>query len=167
MSASTGEARHSNRPGGCTSCRVYDVLTMSVSPSRTSTRRWGSSSASGSRSTEGAHGAGGHLPGHGHRHPRLPYRDRDAPDPRGRTLARAVQVRAARPRAGVPGRDGQRAWSAQHCAFEVEDLPAEVARLAADGYDLVGGIGEYEGTWRMAYVRRPEEIIVSLAERIG
>lgn len=29
-----------------------------------------------------------------------------------------------------------------------------------------GGIGEYEGEWRMAYVRGPEGIIVSLAERI-
>jgi hypothetical protein len=27
--------------------------------------------------------------------------------------------------------------------------------------------GEYEGAWRMAYVRGPEGIIVSLAERIG
>jgi len=40
-------------------------------------------------------------------------------------------------------------------------------RAAADGYRLVGGIGEYEGSWRMAYVRGPEGIIVSLAERIG
>ena len=38
---------------------------------------------------------------------------------------------------------------------------------ATEGYGLVGGIGEYEGTWRMAYVRGPEGIIVSLAERIG
>jgi hypothetical protein len=40
-------------------------------------------------------------------------------------------------------------------------------RLVADGYGLVGGIGQYERTWRMAYVRGPEGIIVSLAERIG
>ena len=39
--------------------------------------------------------------------------------------------------------------------------------LAADGYGLVGGIGQYEHIWRMAYVRGPEGIIVSLAERIG
>src|SRR5215469_2286791 len=38
---------------------------------------------------------------------------------------------------------------------------------ATEGYGLVGGIGEYEGAWRMAYVRGPEGIIVSLAERIG
>ena len=28
-------------------------------------------------------------------------------------------------------------------------------------------VGEYEGAWRMTYVRGPEGIIVSLAERIG
>ncbi len=52
-------------------------------------------------------------------------------------------------------------------AFEVEDLHGVVERLAADGYGLVGGIGEYEGDWRMAYVRGPEGITVALAERIG
>ncbi len=55
----------------------------------------------------------------------------------------------------------------RNVAFEVHDLQAAVARVATDGYRLVGGIGEYEGFWRMAYVRGPEEIIVSLAERIG
>jgi len=52
-------------------------------------------------------------------------------------------------------------------AFEVDDLQAVVERLAKDGYGLVGGIGEYEHVWRMASVRGPEGIIVSLAERIG
>ncbi len=52
-------------------------------------------------------------------------------------------------------------------AFEVDDLRAAVDRLAADGYGLVGGVGQFEHTWRMAYVRGPEGIIVSLAERIG
>lgn len=55
----------------------------------------------------------------------------------------------------------------RNVSFEVDDLHAEVDRLAADGYRLVGGIGEYEHIWRMAYVRGPEGIIVSLAERIG
>ena len=50
--------------------------------------------------------------------------------------------------------------------FEVDDLEAIVARLAADGYGLVGGIGQYEHIWRMAYVRGPEGIIVALAQRI-
>jgi catechol 2,3-dioxygenase-like lactoylglutathione lyase family enzyme len=51
-------------------------------------------------------------------------------------------------------------------AFEVDDLQAVVERLAQDGYGLVGGVGEYEDAWRMASVRGPEGIIVSLAERI-
>lgn len=55
----------------------------------------------------------------------------------------------------------------RNVAFEVDDLQAAVDRLAADGYGLVGGIGQYEHTWRMAYIRGPEGIIVSLAERIG
>jgi catechol 2,3-dioxygenase-like lactoylglutathione lyase family enzyme len=54
----------------------------------------------------------------------------------------------------------------RNVAFEVDDLQAVVDRLAADGYGLVGGIGEYEHIWRMAYVRGPEGIIVSLAQRI-
>ncbi len=51
-------------------------------------------------------------------------------------------------------------------SFEVEDLQAILDRLAADGYGLIGGVGEYERVWRMASVRGPEGIIVNLAERI-
>ena len=51
-------------------------------------------------------------------------------------------------------------------AFEVDDLEGMLDRLAADGYRLVGGVGEHEGAWRMASVRGPEGIIVSLAQRI-
>jgi hypothetical protein len=39
--------------------------------------------------------------------------------------------------------------------------------MVADGYELVGGIGHHEHIWRMAYMRGPERITVSLAERIG
>ncbi|HEX3931474.1 MAG TPA: VOC family protein [Nocardioides sp.] len=52
-------------------------------------------------------------------------------------------------------------------AFEVDDLRATVEAAAAAGYALVGGIGEYEGVWRMAYVRGPEGILVALAQRLG
>ncbi len=55
----------------------------------------------------------------------------------------------------------------RNVAFEVNDLQAAVDGAATEGFGLVGGIGEYEGAWRMAYVRGPEGIIVSLAERIG
>jgi catechol 2,3-dioxygenase-like lactoylglutathione lyase family enzyme len=50
----------------------------------------------------------------------------------------------------------------RNVSFEVDDLQAAVDQLAADGYGLVAGIGEYEQSWRMAYVRGPEGIIVSL-----
>jgi len=54
----------------------------------------------------------------------------------------------------------------RNVAFVVDDLQAMVDRLAADGYGLVGGIGQYENMWRMTYVRGPEGIIVALAQRI-
>ncbi|MBV8998848.1 MAG: VOC family protein, partial [Solirubrobacterales bacterium] len=40
----------------------------------------------------------------------------------------------------------------RNVSFEVDDLQATVDWLAADGYGLVGGIGQYENVWRMAYV---------------
>ena len=54
----------------------------------------------------------------------------------------------------------------RNVGFEVDDVKAIVAQLTADGYGLVGGIGEYEQMWRMAHVRGPEGIVVSLSERI-
>jgi catechol 2,3-dioxygenase-like lactoylglutathione lyase family enzyme len=51
-------------------------------------------------------------------------------------------------------------------ALVVDDVRAAVERLAEDGYGLVGGIGDYEGFWRMTYVRGPEGIIVALAQQI-
>ena len=55
----------------------------------------------------------------------------------------------------------------RNVAFEVDDLQGAIDRLAGDGYGLVGGVGQFEDIWRMAYVRGPEEIIVSLAEKIS
>ena len=55
----------------------------------------------------------------------------------------------------------------RNVSFEVGNLEAVVAELAMDGYGLVGGIGVYANSVRMAYVRGPEGIIVSLFEQIG
>jgi catechol 2,3-dioxygenase-like lactoylglutathione lyase family enzyme len=55
----------------------------------------------------------------------------------------------------------------RNVSFEVGNLEAVLDELATDGYGLVGGIGEYENSVRMAYVRGPEGIIVSLFEQIG
>jgi catechol 2,3-dioxygenase-like lactoylglutathione lyase family enzyme len=51
----------------------------------------------------------------------------------------------------------------RNVAFEVTDLQAAIDAV---GYDLVGGIGQYENLWKMAYIRGPEGIIVSLAQRM-
>jgi catechol 2,3-dioxygenase-like lactoylglutathione lyase family enzyme len=55
----------------------------------------------------------------------------------------------------------------RNVSFEVGDLQAAVDAVAAEGYGLVGGIGEHEGSVRMAYVRGPEGIVVSLFEQLG
>jgi catechol 2,3-dioxygenase-like lactoylglutathione lyase family enzyme len=55
----------------------------------------------------------------------------------------------------------------RNVSFEVGDLKMVLDELAVSGYGLVGGIGEYENSVRMAYVRGPEGIIVSLFEQIG
>ncbi len=55
----------------------------------------------------------------------------------------------------------------RNVGFEVDDLKAILDRVAADGYRLIGGVGEYEHIWRMAHVRGPEGIVVSLSERVG
>ena len=55
----------------------------------------------------------------------------------------------------------------RNVCFEVVDLEGAVRSLAADGYGLVGGIGRYEDSWLMAYVRGPEGIVVALAQQIG
>src|SRR5512134_3257925 len=39
----------------------------------------------------------------------------------------------------------------RNVGFEVDDLQAILDRLAADGYGLVGGVGEYGHVWRMAH----------------
>ncbi len=55
----------------------------------------------------------------------------------------------------------------RNVSFEVGDLDAALAAVAADGYGLVAGVGDHEGVVRMAYVRGPEGIVVSLFEQTG
>lgn len=52
-------------------------------------------------------------------------------------------------------------------AFEVDDIVATVAELGEQGFELIGGIGEYVGEWKMAYIRGPEGLIVALAQRLS
>lgn len=55
----------------------------------------------------------------------------------------------------------------RNVCFEITGLRDTVERLAEEGYGLVGGIGQHEESWLMAYVRGPEGIVVALAEQIG
>lgn len=54
----------------------------------------------------------------------------------------------------------------RNVSFQVDGLDDMVERLSAQGFGLIGGVGKYQDTWRMAYVRGPDGIIVALAERI-
>jgi catechol 2,3-dioxygenase-like lactoylglutathione lyase family enzyme len=51
--------------------------------------------------------------------------------------------------------------------FAVEDLDAVVGRVCAHGAELIGDVVQYEDTYRLAYVRGPEGVIVGLSEQIG
>jgi predicted enzyme related to lactoylglutathione lyase len=50
--------------------------------------------------------------------------------------------------------------------FAVDDIDAVVARMRAQGAELIGEM-QYENTYRLAYIRGPEGIIVALAEQLN
>jgi catechol 2,3-dioxygenase-like lactoylglutathione lyase family enzyme len=50
--------------------------------------------------------------------------------------------------------------------FAVDDLDGVVARLLAHGAQVIGEM-RYEDSYRLAYIRGPEGIIVALAEQLG
>ena len=49
--------------------------------------------------------------------------------------------------------------------FAVDDIDDVVARIRAHGAELIGEM-QYEDTYRLAYIRGPEGIIVGLAEEL-
>jgi catechol 2,3-dioxygenase-like lactoylglutathione lyase family enzyme len=50
--------------------------------------------------------------------------------------------------------------------FAVDSIDAVVARMQAHGAELIGQM-QYENSYRLAYIRGPEGIIVGLAEQLG
>jgi catechol 2,3-dioxygenase-like lactoylglutathione lyase family enzyme len=50
--------------------------------------------------------------------------------------------------------------------FAIDDIEDVVARLRAHGAELIGKITQYEGTYRLGYMRGPEGIIIALAEQL-
>jgi catechol 2,3-dioxygenase-like lactoylglutathione lyase family enzyme len=51
--------------------------------------------------------------------------------------------------------------------FAVDDLDEVLVRLLAHGAEVVGEVVQYEGSYRLCYVRGVEGILVALAERLG
>src|SRR5689334_24451685 len=51
--------------------------------------------------------------------------------------------------------------------FAVDDLDDTLARLRGHGAALVGEVVDFEGVYRLCYVRGPEGILIGLAEPIG
>jgi len=50
--------------------------------------------------------------------------------------------------------------------FAVDNLDETVARLRAEGAELVGEVAQYENLYRLCYLRGPAGIIVSLAQEL-
>src|SRR3954465_3332628 len=48
--------------------------------------------------------------------------------------------------------------------FDVDDIDVLVARMRAHGAEIIGEM-QYESSYRLAYIRGPEGIIVALAEQ--
>lgn len=51
--------------------------------------------------------------------------------------------------------------------FTVEDIDDTVSRLQECGAQLVGEIVEYENSYRLCYIRGPEQILIGLAEELN
>lgn len=51
--------------------------------------------------------------------------------------------------------------------FTVEDLDDTLARLAALGATVVDEVVDYEGIYRLCYIRGPERILIGLAQELG
>jgi predicted enzyme related to lactoylglutathione lyase len=50
--------------------------------------------------------------------------------------------------------------------FTVEDIDETVSRLQKYGAELVGEIVRYEDSYRLCYIRGPEQILIGLAEEL-
>ena len=50
--------------------------------------------------------------------------------------------------------------------FTVEDIDDTVVRLKKHGAELVGEVVQYEDSYRLCYIRGPEQILIGLAEEL-
>jgi catechol 2,3-dioxygenase-like lactoylglutathione lyase family enzyme len=51
--------------------------------------------------------------------------------------------------------------------FAVDDIDDTLARLQQRGAELVGDVVQYEGLYRLCYIRGPEGILIGLAEQLN
>ena len=51
--------------------------------------------------------------------------------------------------------------------FTVEDLDDTLARLSQLGAKVVGEVVDYEGIYRLCYIRGPEGILIGLAQELA
>lgn len=51
--------------------------------------------------------------------------------------------------------------------FTVEDIDETLSRLTKHGAKLVGEIVQYEESYRLCYIRGPEQILIGLAEELN
>jgi catechol 2,3-dioxygenase-like lactoylglutathione lyase family enzyme len=86
------------------------------------------------------------------------------PDGHGRlelTKFRNPELVAIEPAVAPPNTPGLRS-----VMFAVESIDDTVARLRANGAELVGEVAQYEDKYRLCYMRGPAGIIVALAEEL-
>jgi catechol 2,3-dioxygenase-like lactoylglutathione lyase family enzyme len=87
------------------------------------------------------------------------------PDGHGRIeLAMFHEPKAIRPE---PGNAPANTLGIRRIMFAVDDIEDVVARLHTHGAELVGELVRYEDSYRLCYVRGPEDIIVGLAEQLA
>lgn len=87
------------------------------------------------------------------------------PDGRGRVELTKFHAPAAI--AAEPERAPANTLGLRSIMFAIEDIEDVLARLRAHGAELIGGLERYEDSYRLCYVRGPENIIVALAEQLG
>ncbi len=78
------------------------------------------------------------------------------------TKFRHPQLVASEPAIAPPNTLGLRS-----VMFAVESIDDTVARLRAEGGELIGEIAQYEDIYRLCYMRGPAGIIVALAEELS
>jgi catechol 2,3-dioxygenase-like lactoylglutathione lyase family enzyme len=68
---------------------------------------------------------------------------------------------------GLPENPPHNILGMHRVMYAVDDLDDTIARLRKHGGELLGGIGVYEDSLRICYLRGPAGIIIGLSETVG